>query len=276
MKDKKNSKLALFFLATKKEVKKDLVSRALENYFKNLNSTKTVDVFIALDYLLHRNSNFMASLKNFAKNQDNINNIYFIASGDHPKRNIYIQTNISISLKEYPMGRSHGINYLFYATLNELFKKPYENYLLLETDTKPMKNDWLDVVYDFCDKDFCIAGSIYKGLNKDEVYKQYYGYHLNGVAIYKNSLETKSILNGSCELLKKELLSDVGKKKYNNFMNYDVAIYLYCKQNENYLKRCVDTDFITNCSSGINKDYSLEKIMEEYPETRILHKKNLY
>ena len=59
-------------------------------------------------------------------------------------------------------------------------------------------------------------------------------------------------------------------------MNYDVAIYLYLKSKNSVEKCLLDTDFITNMSSSPNNDLMLENIIGDYPNTRIIHKKNLY
>jgi hypothetical protein len=58
-------------------------------------------------------------------------------------------------------------------------------------------------------------------------------------------------------------------------MNYDVAIYLYAKQN-NLLDGYTDTDFFTNASAPTDSDVSLSEILNEYPNTCILHQKKLY
>ena len=173
------------------------------------------------------------------------------------------------------MGASHGVNYHFYATMDDLFKRKYNNFLLLEADTLPVSEDWFDVALEFTNKnsDFFIAGSKYKGKNREFVKKQYWGGHLNGVALYKNCKELKFDLEESKMYLIKLLKEN--PELYSNFMNYDVAIYLYYKhiKKEKYL---VDTDFISNISDISNRDIKIEDLLKEFPKTRIVHRKDLY
>ena len=75
--------------------------------------------------------------------------------------------------------------------------------------------------------------------------------------------------------LKKDSFFPKSKQKYWEFMNYDVAIYLYAKQN-NLLDGYTDTDFFTNASAPTDSDVSLSEILNEYPNTCILHQKKLY
>lgn len=273
------NEICVFFLTTLNEYYNGTLKEAVESFSKNCNSKYKFDLMIYFD----RKPTDADDINNFLRTIEfkykNINKTKFSFSVIPEHQNFYDwNMRNKISLNDFPMGASHGVNEHFYMTLNSLFDLDYNNFLLLEADTMPMCDNWFDVALQFTrnNTDFLIAGSKYKGKNREWVEKQYWGGHLNGVAIYKNCEELKFDLEESKKFLIK--LIKENPELYNNFMNYDVAIYLYYKETcendiEDYL---YDTDFITNISDNSNKDVEIEDVLKEFPHTRILHRKGLY
>ena len=273
------NEICVFFLTTLNEYYNGTLKEAVESFSKNCNSKYKFDLMIYFD----RKPTDADDINNFLRTIEfkykNINKTKFSFSVIPEHQNFYNWSiRNEISLNDFPMGASHGVNEHFYMTLNSLFDLDYNNFLLLEADTMPMCDNWFDVALQFTrnNTDFLIAGSKYKGKNREWVEKQYWGGHLNGVAIYKNCEELKFDLEESKKFLIK--LIKENPELYNNFMNYDVAIYLYYKETcendiEDYL---YDTDFITNISDNSNKDVEIEDVLKEFPHTRILHRKGLY
>jgi hypothetical protein len=273
------NKLCVFFLTTITEYHTGTLKVAIETFLKKCKSKYAFDllIYFDVDHISHHPVYNLSST--LESKYENLNKIIIIFNEIPEKENFYIKSNNrDINLDEFPMGATHGVNRHFYMTLSDLFTRSYDNFLLLESDTIPLKDDWFDVAYNFIDTEspyqpFLIAGSKYKGSNREFVNKQYYANHLNGVAIYKNCKNLKNDLEHSrlylIESLKKE------PKKYYNFMNFDVAIDLYFQhiQLSNLL---VDTDFICNVSDIQSRHLTIEEVVREFPETRILHKKDLY
>lgn len=270
------NKVCVFFLTTLGEYYNGTLKVAIDTFLLKCNSKYKFDLLIYFDKDKTHDQELFDYFNLLETNQENINKVNIIFNNIPPKENFY-DWNIrnEINLNEFPMGASHGVNYHFYATLSDLFKREYNNFLLLEADTMPISEDWFDVAIEFTNKntDFLIAGSKYKGQNREFVKKQYWGGHLNGVALYKNCKELKFGLEESKKYLIKLLKEN--PELYSNFMNYDVAIYLYYKhiKKEKYL---VDTDFISNISDNSNRDIKIEDLIKEFPKTRIVHRKDLY
>lgn len=274
------SELCVFWLATSFECNSGELQRAVEYYLDNIETDSKFDLLICIDNLPNRMRRFNRWI-NHIKKHENINDVIVNDLKIPEDENIYIKNLIPpFDVSKLNMGRSHGINHLFYETLEYLFTTKYKNFLLLECDTKPVTPKWYDVCENHCKThDFLIAGSKYKGVKRDFILSQYFGPHLNGVAIYKNSTLTQDLLRNSKSFLIKSLAEDHNKRKrkraYHEFMNYDVAIYLYLKQTKLYTGYC-DTNFITNISSSGNENTSLQSVLHEFPTTQILHQKNLY
>lgn len=281
MKSKYTTKLCLFYLTTEYEFTENLIEQNLNDFLKNIKSDFSFDIILYFDNFPKRFRKFKNRLNKFKKCK-NVNEIFLVNNHLDSDENFYLKDkSIKVDLKNYPMGGSHGINLHFYKSTEDLFQRDYDNFMLLETDTISVKNDWFDVLHDYCDNnDFLIAGSKYKGKEQDLVFKTYYGgEHLNGVALYKNNKDTQNLITKSKKFLINSLAKDEAKSKRhrrcNGFMNYDVAIYLFAKKNkvDNQLK---DVDFITNMSLPFDDDTKLKSVVSKYPQTRIIHKKNLY
>ena len=111
---------------------------------------------------------------------------------------------------------------------------------------------------------FEIAGSTYKGAaswHKNSEYKD----HINGVAIYKNSNKTKSLINfGEREVER------ICKEK--DFLNFDVANLIASnKSKRKYILK--DTGLIINISDPVDSGHEIEDILKKHPKATIVHQK---
>lgn len=281
MKYNYTNELCIFYITTQTEFDSGLLEQNLNHFLKNIKSEFTFDVVLYFDSFPKRFRKFKNRLYKFRK-CNNVNEIVLVDNQIDAKENFYLKDkNIKVNLEEYPMGGSHGVNLHFYKSIENLFQKDYDHFMLLETDTISVRHDWFNVLHSYCKKnDFLIAGSKYKGKEQDLVLKTYYGgEHLNGVALYKNNKDTKNLITESRQFLINSLTNDEVKSKRhrrcNGFMNYDVAIYLLAKKNK-IDAQLKNVDFITNMSLPFDDDTKLESVISEYPQTRIVHKKNLY
>jgi len=280
-------KLAVFFLTTKKEAEKGELLRAINYYLYNIQSKYSFDLFLCFDQKVEKK---VYDELTSVKKHENINDIIFHCNNIPDEYNIYTQPwikkthSLPFDLRKRPMGRSHGINRHFYDTLYYLQDLDgYENYMLLESDTKPMTGGWFDLCLSYADNtEYLVAGSIYKGKEREKVSKKYYGGHLNGVGLYKKSEKAKTFIKQSQEYLIELLRNDYNSrfKMYWAFMNYDVAMYLLANKGPYFKKEYAslykDTTIFTNCSTKDDGDLSLDVILNEFPETAILHKKKMY
>lgn len=271
-------KLCVFFLTTTLELENRSLYSAIDCYFSKIKTDGcNFDLFIFFDR--SPSSHHLKCLKELKVKYTCIHKINLVSNNIRSSKNIYIKQPIpNFNIKRCNLGRSHGINEHFFRTFNKLFKTKYKNFLLLEADTAPVTENWYLVCKEYCDQDFTIAGSLYKGPNKKSVYKTSWGKHLNGVALYKNSYETKNLLKNSKLFLINELKQDrlnTNDTIHQCFMNYDVAIYKYAKKTK-ALDLYKDIDFITNVSTLQCTEKSNREILSEYPQTQILHKKGLY
>jgi hypothetical protein len=272
--------LCLFFLTTLKEYESGDLSRAINYYLENsLNCKYKFDLYVFLDTLPHKGKRGLYKTLGKFQKHENLNKIKILSNNIPEHLNLYMRSLKSkIDLSVLTLGRSHGINYHFYYTLYFLLETKYKNFMLLETDTKPLTNKWFDIIHDYAiNNDFCIAGSTYKGSRREFVLQSYYSGHLNGVGLYKNKKETFELLKNSEMFIKNELLRDSVKryKKYHEFMNYDVAIYLYAKKHD--IVECLkDTPYFTNISTPGDEHISIPEVLDEFPDTQVVHRKELY
>jgi hypothetical protein len=275
------TKLCIVYITTLTEFEDGLLEQNLNHYLKNITSEFKFDIILYFDNFPKRFRKFKNRLNKFSK-CINVNEIILVDNQLDSEENFYLKDkSIKVDLKNYSMGGSHGISLHFYRSVVDLFQRNYNNFMLLEADTISVKSDWFDVLHNYCDNnDFLIAGSKYKGKEQDLVFDTYYGgEHINGVALYKNNKDTQNLITKSKQFLINSLAKDEVKSKRhrrcNGFMNYDVAIYLLAKKNkvDDQLK---DVDFITNMSLPFDDDTKVKSVVSKYPQTRIIHKKNLY
>lgn len=272
--------LCLFYITTIAEFKNKQLKQSVDYFTKNIQSEYKFDILFYFDNFPRRKRRFFTQLKKYKK-CENVNDVIIINNNIPKHENFYFTHIDELNLNKFPMGSSHGVNFHFYKSINNLFLSEYKNFMLLESDTMSVGLDWFDKLLHYCENnEFIIAGSKYKGENKEKVYKEYYGgNHINGVALYKNSKLTQNTINESKKFLintlKQDSLKSKRRKRCNGFLNYDVALYEYAKKNKllNYIH---NTDFITNLSLPVNDEIETKKFLSEYPNTKIIHKKNLY
>jgi len=279
--------VCVFFLTTAAEYEKLYLERAIDYYLNKLSKSEceyTFDLFIFFDQTPKKR---LSSHLEAYESSKYVNTVKVISHEIPDEENLYERDlTRPFPLDELPMGRSHGINHHFYSTLDYLFETEYKSFLLLEHDTKPFKNDWLTPLIKHSEtEDFKLAGSTYKGKNRKIHLESYYGGHLNGVGLYRNSKECKQLFNNGKEFLKKELISDLVKPKgnrepgtnpkYYEFMNYDVATFMYAEANDE-LCGYNDSDFFTNASAPEDENTSVKSLLKQYPNTLIMHHKKLY
>jgi len=273
--------VAIFYLSTKSECERGEVAQSIKYYLENLDTDKSFDIFICTDQKLnHKERNNLIAYET----DSHVNSIKFYDNNIPDEFNIYSKPwidNYVFDLDKLNMGRSHGINLHFYETLDYLLSLPkYKSFLLLEADTKPLRNDWFDRCVSYVNNNnFKIAGSLYKGLNREVHMGTYYDGHLNGVGLYRNSKELKRFLKNSRKYLIDALANDTNNKEspsiYYEFMNYDVATFLYAKEVDE-LDGYNNINMFINASADEDIIFEIEDVLKEFPGATFLHRKGLY
>ena len=297
------STLAVALFTTKKEYDSGQVHSMMNNYIKQMPSNNfCFDWYIVFD---QGDESDYKDLLNYSAHK-NLQNIFIHSLEIPDKDNVYSRVyNRFEIIPEYrkqdapEMGTTSGPNNLFYKGMRFLKEKQYENYLLLETDTKPTQEFWFDQLHQHCvANEFHILGSTYKG-NQKQSDEAWWRDHLNGVAIYKNCAPVHELIEKSCETIKEiislswtiiqqfnieDVLSPIpdsvpeawkGLGSLSLCLNYDLAIYLMTqedpyKNHANLYKNC---DFITNASLPADQEISQKEILSKHPKTLILHQK---
>lgn len=196
------------------------------------------------------------------------------------------------------LGMCSGPNHLFFRAMEHMFQTSYDNILLLETDTRPVCDDWYDKLQSAATvNNFMIMGSVYKGIFKFCESDHWWAHnHLNGVAIYKNTEHTKSLLckteqyikhnvAGSYDLIIKHNIQqmyapideyDTDLKELRLNLPYDISIYFTWHENqEMYVDAFTQTNLIACYSGGVDEQTTIEEILTRFPELVILHQKYL-
>lgn len=297
------STLAVALFTTKKEYESGQVHTMMNEYVSKMPSRHfCFDLHIIFD---QGNETEYKDLLNYSAHK-NLQNIFIHSLEIPDKDNVYSRVyNRFEIIPEYrkqdapEMGTTSGPNNLFYKGMRFLKEKKYENYLLLETDTRPTQEFWFDQLHQHCSADeFHILGSTYKG-NQKQSDEAWWRDHLNGVAIYKNCAPVHELIEKSCETIKEiislswtiiqqfnieDVLSPIpdsvpeawkGLGSLSLCLNYDLAIYLMTqedpyKNHANLYKNC---DFITNTSLPADQEIPQKEILSKHPETLILHQK---
>ena len=146
------------YLTTEYEFQENLLEQNLTHYLKNIKSESSFDIILYFDNFPKRFRKFKNRLNKFKKCR-NVNEIILVDNQLDSKENFYLKDkSVKVNLKKYPMGGSHGINSHFYKSIEDLFQRDYDNFMLLETDTISVKNDQFDVLHNYCENnDFLIA-----------------------------------------------------------------------------------------------------------------------
>jgi hypothetical protein len=275
---KYTNKLSVFLMSTQREYLDGSVERCLRKYFES-NASPQYKIDLQITFNKGKLSEY--SGLDFLTKFKNLNNVYISTLNLSGLDDFYAPTpqamresNLSSTPK---LGGSTGPNNLFYKSFDRFCDLDYRDYLLIEVDSQPVTDNWIDKLVDYCDnKQFLIAGSTYKGKQTLPIYEEWTG-HLNGIALYRNSPFLKAFIQES-----KKLIEFNVNHKINNFISFDVAMHklysgLFGRQHchdpfksENHLINC---PVISNFSLPIDSDTTIESVKEQYPQTIILHKK---
>ena len=272
------NKLCLVLLLTRHEYLSGLANKCLDAYFnKDTRSDFKIDVHV---YINNGNNSDYADLLHLQLHR-NVENLFIKCHNLKGLDDLYARSPSELSalkLECMPeLGGSAGPNNLFFNTMIPLMDGTYKDYLMIESDTQPLRNDWIDKIISYGnDQKFMIAGSTYKGSQGLPLYEAWTG-HLNGVAIYRRSKFLKSFMYLSRETIKYKVTTDK-----NHFISFDVGMHNFLGTltgkkyfdnpsiPENHL---IDSPIISNFSLPIDAQTSTVSVLEQYPGTIILHKK---
>jgi hypothetical protein len=272
------NKIALVFLFTKSEYEKGFIKKCLDAFFEN-----EISKFVSVDLFFFFNKgdkSLFPDCFSLSKHK-NVHNCYFHSFNYSESLDIYCRSfdefRRNPKAKTHVLGGSGGANLLFYDSFISLLNKNYENYLLLESDSKPVKNQWLDeLLGDIKSKSFLIYGSTYKGIQKLPDFESWTG-HLNGIAVYRNNQHLKHLLIESRKFIAYNV-----KHNINKFISFDVGIWMYTqtlnwinylKNNNINFKPLIDSEVISNYSLYTDINLSESEILKRNPKTIILHQK---
>ena len=266
--------IAVFYPCTKKEYESGSLFTSLDLLVSTSPSINfSFDLFLFFDvnfdidnsaFDKYIDCNFFNKLTIKFLNLSDVDNMYMQPWKGNP--------SVVVDLPEH--GLSSGPNNSFYQSLYHLIglNDGYENFLLLETDIQILKDNWYDVLKDYCKKNtFLIAGSKYKGIQKWHRILDYKD-HLNGIALYKNCSDLLYLLKESESYLIHKISNDAP------FMNFDIAIdeWRRTPSGKSFFEKSqplLDVEFITNASDPEDELVSRQKILNFYPETIFLHHK---
>lgn len=273
-----NKNIALVLLTTQKEYLSGMTHNCLDKYFNNqVSKDKKIDILI----FFNKGEEFeYLSLLDYEQ-KENVNSVKIHSHKLSDFDDLYARTPEefkSLNLEKIPdLGGSAGPNNLFFKSMMPLCQSDYDYLLMIETDSQPIQDMWIDKILDFCAKNkFLVAGSIYKGKMDIPDLEPWAG-HLNGIAIYRKSVALNFLLKQSQKLIKARVLS-----RKNCFISFDVGMHSFRgtffgrkyyddrSSPENHLINC---SIISNYSLPIDSDTSIECVKKENPQTIILHKK---
>lgn len=273
---KYSNNIALVLLTTQKEYRLGLSQKCLDAYLnKKFSKYHSIDIFI----FLNKGKPDEYTDFNKYKVSENINKIYIYSHEYSDEEDIYLRTPSEMrrSRNIHELGGSGGANLLFFDSFDLLMDKEYSNFLMIESDSRPLKQYWLDLINkNIKDQSFLIIGSSYKGGQALPEYESWTA-HLNGIAIYKCNPHTKSLLN-----IARNLIAYYVKNNINKFISFDVGIWMAISTIKwhkyvldyqityNPLKHC---DFISNYSLFSDIQFTKQQILKDHPNTIILHQK---
>lgn len=275
-------KLGVVLLATYAEFKDGLVDACLRDFFAENCSTNSIPVHLYFNRgaieeyerlyewgKLPTICDFKITVLDIPEHED----IYFKCPADFEVSGIN-------SIPE--LGGSSGPNTLFFDSMLSIAESgsPCRDILMLECDTRPIADGWIDRIIDYCDNNtFMIAGSLYRGEDGiDDM--SYWSGHLNGVALYRFwGSPIDFFLKNSRELIKYQIAHTDNK-----YMSFDVGMHTYrCSRGgidgffdpdrpQNHIINC---PVISNYSRASDVSITESDIKEEYPDTVILHQKRM-
>lgn len=264
------SRILVMLVTTLKEFNKGFVENTLNHYIQNNNSVMSFDILISMDNTDQSIREFVKQLNKRMSGEGKIMlHDVMISDLDNVYYRQWKDSKSSIPLNVPRLGYSTGPNVLFFDSMKHVSTLPYDNVLLLETDTATTTSDWFDICYNYTySHDFLIAGSKYKGKFAQPDTECWHADYLNGVGLYSNCKKLHDILEGT-ELLLQQLMSG---EYFDCFMNYDVAIGYYMDVTKHPDRvMYMDTDLFTNVS--LDDEDAPESIMLKHPHTCIIHHK---
>ena len=267
---KTQNELCVFFVITEREIEDGEFENCIFDYLDNAPSkTYTSDFYIFVNKLSSRAK--VDKLSRIIETNRFVRSITFV--------NLDLSQEIDcfwypwsfsqkIKPKEKPvLGYTSGANILFYEAIETMLESHYKDFLMLECDTKPMRKNWFDVIYRYCQNhSFEIAGSTYKGIaewHAESEYKE----HINGVAIYRNSSKNRALIKASKKIVEREC-------KNLDYLNFDVANLIAKKESKRkkpFILR--NTDIIVNISDPVDQHQTKEEILKKNPRAVIVHQK---
>lgn len=268
-------KFAVVLVATKKELTNGDVRRCLDLYVKNASSDYKIDLLLFFNVGSEEEYEDLRRYEIYPC----INRVIIKSHKLSQLDDIYIRTPEEVEQKKVipSLGASAGANNLFYNTMIPLMDEDYDQYLMIETDSKPLRTDWIDKILKYIDTHrYLIAGSQYKGTLTLPDYEVWTG-HLNGIALYKKSKKLKYLLHKSREYIKYQVQY---KEEY--FLSFDCAIHMYIctKKGMKRFKNVntpwnwlVNSSIITNMSLPCDKNIEINEVLKKFPKTIILHQK---
>ncbi len=265
--------LSVTYVCTKKEYLSGELTDSI-NRFLSMKPSRAYcfDLFLIFD---QGDESEYSSLLDFESNK-NVNKVFTHSLNIPDKDNIYVRSRHSLKkFKEFSepaLGLSAGPNNLFFGAMNYLSNKDYDYCMLLETDTRPVKYFWFDLLFKYSqNNDFLIGGSTYKGsvqIPEGAAWAD----HLNGVAIYKNCEKLHDLFSTS----KAHIIQLIQDGLHDFFVNFDIGINYYIKSSDSLLDKyndVVDTDIIINASLGADASIKEQDILTKHKKAIILHQK---
>lgn len=272
------NKLACVLLCTKKEYDVGLVKKCLDLY-----SSQHKDCFLSIDFFIYFNKGSTSDYSDLLLYEQfsNVNKVSLSSFEYTDDQDLYIRSPQQMKQlrvrNTHKLGGSGGANLLFYDSMISLMDQDYDNYLMIECDSRPLSSNWIDGILLAIDStDFLVYGSSYKGSQALPNYECWTG-HLNGVAVYKNNKHTKHLLLESRKLIEYHVTHNINK-----FISFDVGIWMYTqtlkwrnytKNNNINFKPLIDSDIISNYSLYADINLSESEILNRNPKTIILHQK---
>lgn len=273
-----SNRLAVVLLNTRREYLAGHTYKCLDAFFK---TTASIDKKI--DLLIYFNQGDTSEYNDLLeyKNCENVNDVKIHSHKLSDFDDLYARTPKELEKMKLPkvpeLGGSAGPNNLFFNTMIPLAGSEYRDLLMLEPDTQPIQDCWIDKILEYCDSEkFLVAGSCYRG--KQDLYTfAHWSGHLNGVAVYRNTPMFKVLLKYGKALIEKEV-----SLNSSNFISFDTALYTvtctlkgrkYFNNRDLPENQLIDCPIISNYSLPIDADTTIESVKKEYPQTIILHKK---
>lgn len=279
---KYNDKILILFLCTNKEV----LSGQLEECLSRL-LTGNISENHSFDILISTNVPCSSPRIMLFENHHNVNSIKFASVDIKPEDDVFlyeeqiIQEQL-VQTKQIPiLGFTSGPNKLFFETMlniNEGKFKNYKDILMLEADCRNLTYNWMDTICKYCrNNKFVIAGSRYRG-NRGIIGPMIESWtgHLNGVGIYRTGEDLQFLLEGSMQYIAGQVQA---KKEY--YVNFDTAIHLFSQSLAGVDRfwpsgkpsKFIDSPIISNFSPELDSMVSINGILENYPDTCIVHQK---